>query len=113
MKEKTKLVNKVKRLLRKIGCPRWLHHYGPKKYEFLDHCFALLCKQLWQLSYRRIKHILSLLGIKCPSKSALHYNAKRIPFALWEKLLQATTTPVHIAAIDATGITRTIVSYHY
>ena len=113
MKEKTKLVNKVKRLLQKIGCPRWLHHFGPKKYELLDHCFALLCKQMWQLSYRRINSILTMLGIKCPSKSALQYNAKRIPFALWQKLLKATTQLTHIAAIDSTGMARSIVSYHY
>ena len=113
MKKEIKLVNKVKRLLRKIGCPRWLHHFGPKKYEFLDHCFALLCKQLWQLSYRRIASILTMLGIKCPSKSALQYNAKRIPFALWKNLLRATTQPIHIAAIDSTGMARNVVSYHY
>jgi transposase len=113
MKKEIKLVNKVKCLLRKIGCPRWLHHFGPKKYELLDHCFALLCKQLWQLSYRRIASILAMLDIKCPSKSALQYNAKRIPFALWQKLLRATTQPIHIAAIDSTGMTRNIVSYHY
>ena len=113
MKKEIKLVNKVKRLLRKIGCPRWLHHYGPKKYEFLDHCFALLCKQLWQLSYRKISSVLTMLDIKCPSKSALQYSAKRIPFAIWQKLLRATTQPIRIAAIDSTGMTRNIVSYHY
>ena len=113
MKKENKLINKVKCLLKKIGCPRWLHHFGPKKYQLLDHCFALLCKQLWQLSYRRISSILVLLGIKCPSKSALQYNAKRIPFSLWQKLLKTTTTPTYISAIDSTGMTRNIVSYHY
>lgn len=113
MGTKNKLVNKIKLLLRKIGCPRWLHHFGPKKYELFDHCFALLCKQLWQLSYRQITSSLQMLGIKCASKSALQYNAKRIPFSLWQRLLKATTRDAYMIAIDSTGISRNMVSFHY
>ena len=113
MEKENKLINKVKRLLSKIGCPRWLHHFGPKKYELLDHLFALLCKQMWQLSYRKITSILSMLGINCPSKSALQYNAKRIPFSIWQKLLQITANKAYIIAIDSTGMSRNIVSFHY
>ena len=113
MKKQEKLSSKIKRLLKRLGCPRWLHHFGPKKYELFDHCFALLCKQMWQLSYREITYSLSMLGIKCPSKSALQYNAKRIPFSLWQKLLLATTTNAYMIAIDGTGISRNVVSFHY
>jgi len=35
-----KLVYKVKRLIRRADCPRWLHHFGPKKYEFWNHTIS-------------------------------------------------------------------------
>jgi len=41
MEKKTKLTNKVKRLLKRLRCPRWLHHFGPKKYEFWQHAVVL------------------------------------------------------------------------
>ena len=57
MKKEIRLVNKVKRLLRRLGMPRWLHHFGPKKYEFYQHFAALLVRAFCQLSYRRVKQL--------------------------------------------------------
>src|SRR3989344_4980202 len=79
MKREERIQNKVKCLLRKLNAPRWLHHFGPKTYEFYMHLVALLIRSYCKLSYRRIVKLLNLLGIICPSKSALQDTAKKMP----------------------------------
>ena len=113
MKKENSLINKVKRLLRKLGIPRWLHRFGPKTYEFIEHFYALLIKAYCRLSFRRIKYFLDLLGIKCPSKSALQYTAKKLNSEFWQKLLSATCNQSHLIAIDGTGFSRENPSYYY
>ena len=114
MKKEVKLINKIKRLLRRLGCPRWLHHFGPKTYEFYQHMVALVIRWYCRLSYRRVVKLLNLLSIECPSKSALQYNACKIKTAWWNKIIELTSGKKHeIVAIDATGICRTNPSYHY
>ena len=114
MKKEIKLVNKVKRLIRRAGLPRWLHRFGPKKYEFWHHAIALLVKQCCQLSYRRVSWLLSQLGMTVPTYSALAKMVKRLPSSLWQRLLAATcSNNVHIAAMDSTFFARTNPSYHY
>src|SRR3989344_1570799 len=114
MKKEEKLVNKVKRLIRSLGCPRFLHRFGPKTYELYEHLVALLIRFYCRLSYRRVKKLLDLLSIRCASKSALQYNAKKIPSWLWNKALQLTSgAKHHIVALDGTGFTRVNPSYYY
>jgi len=113
MEKENKLIKKVKHLLRKIGCPRWLHHFGPKKYEFYEHFCALLMKFFCRLSYRRIKYLFDLFGIRCPSKSALWYTAKKLTSGFWQKILKLTSGTPYLVAIDSTGLSRTNPSYHY
>ena len=113
MKKEIRLVKKIKRLLRQLGCPRWLHHYGPKTYEFLEHLTALLIRSFCRLSYRRVKQLLDLFEIKSPSKSALQCTAKKLDSSFWQKLLQTTCNQSYLIAIDSTGFARTNPSYHY
>jgi len=114
MGKEERIENKVKHLLRKLNAPRWLHHFGPKTYELYMHLAALLIKTYCKLSYRRIVKLLNLLGIKCPSKSALQSTAKKIPKWMWDKALELTSgVKHHIIAIDGTGFSRTNPSYHY
>lgn len=114
MKEKIKLVNKVKRLIRKAGLPRWLHHYGPKKYEFWHHAIAYLVKQECKLGYRRVTRLLRWLGIKCPCPSALCTSFNKISLPLWQRLLAATSSSkINLAAIDASGLSRPLPSPYY
>ena len=113
MNNENKLIKKVKRLLRHLGCPRWLHHYGPKTYLFLDHLAALLLRSFCRLSYRRVKYLLDLLGIKCPTKSSLQRTAKKLNSAFWLKVLKATSGNTYLVAIDGTGLARTNPSYYY
>ena len=113
MKKEERLVHKVKRLLKRLGCPRWLHRFGPKTYEFLDHLQALLLRAFCRLSYRRVKQLFDLLGMKCPSKSALQYTAKKLSANFWQRVLIITAGFPYIAAIDSTGLSRTNPSYYY
>ena len=113
MDEENKLVKKVKRLLRRLGYPRWLHHFGPKKYEFWQHFVALLVRFFCRLSYRRVRRLFDLLGMVCPSKSALHNTAKKLSSAFWQRVLKATSGSHYLVAIDSTGFSRTNPSYHY
>ena len=113
MKKEEELVNKVKRLVRKAGLPRWLHHFGPKKYEFWQHGLAFLVKQECRLSYRRLTQLLRSFGIKVPCYSALCMSFHRIPSAIWQRLLAATASRPYMVAIDGTGISRPLPSPYY
>jgi transposase len=111
--KENRLIKKVKRLIRRLGCPRWLHRFGPKTYEFYQHLCALLVRYFCQLSYRRIKQLFNLLDITCPSKSALQYTSAKIKSTFWQKALKATSGSPYLIAIDSTGFSRTNPSYHY
>ena len=113
MDKETKLVKKVKRLLRRLGMPRWLHRYGPKTYEFKEHLAALLVRSICRLSYRRVKHFLDLLGIRCPSKSALQYTAKKLDSGFWKRVLAMTSGCAYLVAVDSTRLSCISPSYHY
>ena len=114
MKKENKLINKVKRLIRKAGLPRWLHHYGPKKFQFWQLSLGLLIKEVFRLSYRRAMRFLEeFYGI------SLHWTTlqkfrKRLPLSIWQKLLSCTIkSHIEIAAIDGTSMQRTNPSEHY
>ncbi len=114
MERQTKLVNKIKRLLRRAGLPRWLHSFGPKKYEFWHHALALLVKQECRLGYRRVTRLLRWLDIKCPCPSALCTSLHRISLQLWQKLLKCTAgCSTYIVALDGTGLSRPLPSPYY
>lgn len=114
MKE-VKLVRKIKRLLKRAKTPRWLHRFGPKKYEFYQHCLALLVREFCKLSYRKTAALLESLGLIVPTYSALAKSIKRIPLALWRTLLAATIQfkQTLVAAIDGTYYARVNPCFHY
>ena len=114
MKKEERLIKKVKRLLKRLKCPRYMHHFGPKIYEFYEHITALLIKEICRLSFRRASNILALLGVNTPSYSALCKSRKRFPFVLWNSLLQLTANfNSDLIAVDSTGFSRTNPSWHY
>jgi transposase len=114
MKNEKELVNKVKVLIEVAGFPKWLHHFGPKKYEFYQHAFALLIKQECKLSYRRLSKLLNSLGIKVPTYSALAKMSSKIPLEVWQDLLKATAKEkLNLVAIDSTGISRPLPSPYF
>jgi mannose/cellobiose epimerase-like protein (N-acyl-D-glucosamine 2-epimerase family) len=59
MTKEGKIARKIKRFLRKLGYPRWLHQFGPKTYQLFDHIFALVAAAVFQLSLRRVEKRLS------------------------------------------------------
>src|SRR3989344_3937531 len=53
MKKDERLNKKVYRLFKVAGNPRWMHRFGPKKFQTWILCLGLIVKQIYQLSYRR------------------------------------------------------------
>ena len=113
MEKEKKLVNKVKRLISKAGLPRWLHHFGPKKYEFWQHSLAYIVKQECRLGYRRVTRLMRSLGMEVPCPSALCMSFHKMPLELWQRLLKATASNPYIAAIDGSGMSRPLPSPYY
>jgi len=114
IRSEARIILKIKRLLRQAKCPRWLHHFGPKKYEFWQHALALLIKQECRLSYRRIASLLNALGHTVPTYSALAKMSRRIPLAIWQALLHVTSPKrFRIGAMDGSFFARSNPSFHY
>jgi len=101
-------------LIKRAGIPRWLHRFGPKKYEFWHHAVAYLLKQVCKLSYRGISWLLRQFNMKAPCPSALCTSFKKVPQHIWEKLLSLTTgAKPYIVAIDGSGLSRRLPSPYY
>jgi len=114
MKEKNKLVQKVKYLLHKIKSPKQLHHFGPKLYELWQHVFALFVKAECQFSYRRTTNFLRNIGFKVATKSTLQRYSKKLLLPFWQKIFYQTIGKVSkIVSADGTGLERTKASDHY
>ena len=114
MKE-VKLIKKIKRLLRRANIPQWLHHFGPKKYEFCQHVLVLWIRQAHKgSSYRRVVKILRELGFGVPTYSAVCKMNKRAAKII-KKMFEHTCPQgqVMVASIDATTLSRTNPSWHY
>lgn len=113
MKE-VKLLKKLSKLLNQLNLGRYLHRFGPKKYELKHHLFALIIMEAYKLSLRRVEIMLEMFGIKVPTYSALCKRRKKIPSWIWNKLVFLTAGLKHEnAAIDMTGFSRTNPSQHY
>ncbi len=114
MKKENKLTNKLKRLIWTSGLPRWLHHFGPKKFKFWQLALGLLVKEVFRLSFRRASSFLDeFYGIKL-HWTTLQKCRKRIPLYLWQTLLAHTIDePIEVAAIDGSSMQRSNPSAHY
>jgi transposase len=113
-KREVKLVKKIKGMLAQLNCRSYLHHFGPKKYKFEQHLFALLLMEVLRLSLRRVEKLLGLLGFRVPTYSALCKCRKRIHVEFWNSLLKLTAGISHKnVAVDSTGFSRTNPSFHY
>lgn len=114
MKKEVKLVKKLKGLLKQLNCREYLHHFGPKKFKFVQHCFALLMKEVLRCSFRRCCQLLRMFDVISPTYSALCKMRKRIPINLWNFLLKLTAGINHNSvAVDSTGFSRNNPSFHY
>ena len=114
MKKEKRLVNKIRRLIRQAGLPRFLHRFGPKKFLLWQLCLGLLIKEVFRLSYRRaMKFLDEFYGIKL-HWTTLQKFRKRVPLSIWQALFKCTTNnPIVVAAIDGTSMQRHNPSMHY
>lgn len=114
MKKEQRLENKLKRLVRKAGLPRFLHRFGPKKFLLWQLCLGLLIKEVFRLSYRRaVKFLDEFYGIKL-HWTTLQKFRQRVPLCIWQTLLKFTNnSPIAVAAIDGTSMQRHNPSMHY
>ena len=114
MKKENKLINKIKRLIRKAGLPRWLHRFGPKKFMFWQLALGLLIKEVFRLSYRRATKFLNEFYRIDMHWTTLQKCRNRLPLYIWQNLLSCTIEyPIDIAAIDGTSMQRSNPSEHY
>ena len=109
-----KLTRKIKRLLRQLGFPRWLHHFGPKTYELWHHVFVFVVMTVCRLSLRRVVRLLGMFGFKLATYSALCKSRKRISPMLFQRAMSLTAGyPHQCVAIDSTGFSTVNPSHHY
>ena len=114
MKKENYLLNKVKYLLKRIGAPKYINKYGPKKYTLAEKLYNLFLRSEWKSSFRKTVSLCSQIDISCSSKSTLNYTLKKIPWQFIKNMLKATITKeTYIAAIDGTGLSRNRLSEHY
>lgn len=115
MGKKSRLERKIHRLLGRLGWPRWLHRFGPKKYEVRQHLMVLLVWSSFHMGFRRAVALLRDLGIVVPTYSAVAKFFHRLSTIMRQRVLAATagTQRVPVAAIDSTGFARSQPSYHY
>lgn len=115
MKKEERLNRKIYRLLQRAGIPRWIHHFGPKKFQTWMLCLGLIVKQVYRLSYRRAAKFLAEYYTLDLHFTTLQKAAERLPRKLWQSLLAATIghEEVYLAAADGTGFSRSGPSYHY
>jgi transposase len=114
MKKKERLVNKIRRLVKQAGLPRYIHRFGPKKFLFWQLCLGLLIKEIFRLSYRRaMKFLIEFYDIKL-HWTTLQKFRKRVSLHIWNNLLNSTLgNKIAVAAIDGTSLQRSSPSMHY
>jgi transposase len=115
MKKKRTLIQKLNALFNKARIPKWLHHFGPKKYLLREHLLLLFLKEKLRFSYREIVSIAPCFGIKkIPHYTTLQKLAARLPMKIWLIILKSSIKAAwKWVAIDGTGISRTSASRYY
>lgn len=115
--DKKRLLKKLHKLITGSRVPRFLHHFGPKKYTTWQHLKCVFLKRkLKELSWRDSLELLPYFGItKIPHFTTLIKFAGRMPAYLWNLMLSwsAEVDRVEVGAIDATGLSRTQPSSYY
>ena len=114
MTKKQQLFKKVTNILRAARVPTHLNHFGPKKYCTAQLVLGLAVREAYQLSYRRASIFLEEWADIQIHWTTLQKFCKRVSITLWQRLLRASAqTESILAAIDATGFSRSNPSFHY
>jgi transposase len=114
MEKQKRLVNKIRRLVRKAGLPRFLNRFGTKKFLLWQLCLGLMIKEVFRLSYRRAMKFLDEFYDVKMHWTTLQKFRQRVPIFLWQNLLKHTLeNKIAVAAIDGTSLQRHNPSMHY
>ena len=102
-------------MFRQAGKPRYLHRFGPKKFELWQICLGLIAKQVYRLSYRRVARFLREHFRLKMHFTTLQKAAARLPSRLWQSLLLASLncTEIYLSAADGTGFSRNNASQYF
>lgn len=114
MRKKKSLLQKINGLIRKF--PKFLHHFGPKKFTSWQHLKCLLLKEKLKCSYRKLFEFLPYFNVKkLPERTTLIKFAGRLPVSLWNELLKlsAGLSFCEVGAIDSTGFSRSNASSYF
>lgn len=115
MKKKERLIKKVDDLWKKAKLPKYLHHFGPKKFTSPFLAFCWLVTQEYTRSYRRTQQYLFDNGFPVPHWTTIQKAVSRFTAHVW-RLLQKVSAMIHesyIAAVDSTYFSLTNPSSHY
>ena len=115
MKKNKTIIQKFNGLI-KSKVPRFLHHYGPKKYTTWQHIKCLLLKEKLRTTYRGLMEYLPYFRVKdIPHYTTLQKFASRIPIWIWNLILRLTNKIENclIGAIDSTGFNKYSASNYY
>lgn len=114
MQRRHRLQFKVLAALRAADVPRWLHRFGPRKFTTAQLVLGLAVRARWARSYREATRFLDEHYGLVVHWTTLQKFASRVPLALWHAILRATADlESMLAAIDATGFSRSNPSAHY
>jgi len=115
MTRQGRLERKIRRLERRLGWPRWLHRFGPKRYEVRQHLLVLVIWGSFPVGFRRAVALLRDLGFIVPTYSAVAKFLHRLSTMMRRSLLAATAgqRPAAVVAVDSTCFSRSTPSYHY
>ncbi len=115
MSKKERTYTKIKRLCKSAALPRWMHRFGPKRFQTWELVLGLIIKQVFRLSYRRASRFLEEYYGIVVHWTTLQKAAQRFPKWVWQSLLATTiiVDEVTLAAVDGTGIARSNASQHY
>lgn len=114
MTEKQQLYKKITGVLRAARVPAHLNTFGPKKYCTAQLVLGLAVREAYHLSYRRAADFLAEWADIHLHWTTLQKFCKRVSVTLWQGLLRASAQiESFLAAIDATGFSRSNPSFHY
>ena len=116
MKKKKGVVNKIGEIIRQARVPRYLHHFGPKKFTTRQHVKAWLLKEQHKCSWEDFCEDWACDYFEeIPDYTTLIKFVQRLPFWLKNLIiaLSASIKEADYGAIDSTGLSRTSASPYF
>ena len=111
---KRRLFKLVVKHLEKSGVRKYIHKFGPKKFQTSQLVLGLVLREKYKMTYRDTSEFLQEYYDLKMHWTTLQKACNRLPLCLWQKLLQSTIPEFcFLAAIDGTGYSRTNPSAHY